>query len=118
MLKQINLVERFGPRIGPIDCVDFELHLNASPFFTAAGFYSARVDSLHNREVITQIMDFLQQREASSDLYVLGPSRLCFVPHDIPSEFIVLSEPTFFFFNKVLNDWSPSEKNRQNEKWA
>lgn len=105
MLKQINLVERSAPQIGPIDCVDFELHLNASPFFTAARLLL----SLHNREVITQIIDFLQQREASSNLYVLGLSRLCFVPHDIPSEFIVLSEPTFFF-NKVLNDWSPSEK--------
>lgn len=77
-------MERFGPPIGPVDCVDFQLHLNASSFFfTAAGFYSACVKSLQNRDVITQIMDFLQQREASSDLYVLGPSRLCFVPHDI-----------------------------------
>lgn len=41
-------------------------------------------------------MDFLRQRETSSDLYVLRPSRLHFFPHDMPPEFTILSESTFY----------------------
>lgn len=57
-------------------------HLNAAPVF---GW-------LASAEVIIQVMDFLRQRETSSDLCVLAPSGIHLFPHDILPEFTILSK--------------------------
>lgn len=83
LLKRINLAERFHLLIGSNGLLPAGgPHLNAAPVFG----WSTSV------EVIIQVMDFLRQRETSSDLCVLAPSGLHLFPHDILPEFTILSE--------------------------
>lgn len=73
---------------------------------TAVGC-ARRGSSVHEQEVIIQIMDFLRQRETSRDLYVLSPPSF---PHDIPSVFTILSKSNSY---KDVNDGKPRRSDKK-----